>query len=132
MVKIKQPWQKIRFCEYLTKSAEIVQLKEELKQEKRKRQTQEILLTKLYQELQKLKVSVHMSKKLQTMEELNEEIADLEAKKEKMDESTKIMMTSTQEGSIVDITMQKLEKYVLLDLDSKTSQAKRQIYYRLL
>lgn len=66
------------------------------------------------------------------MEELNEEIADLEAKKEKMDESTKIMMTSTQEGSIVDITMQKLEKYVLLDLDSKTSQAKRQIYYRLL
>ena len=73
-----------------------------------------------------------MSKKLQTMEELNEEIADLEAKKEKMDESTKIMMTSTQEGSIVDITMQKLEKYVLLDLDSKTSQAKRQIYYRLL
>lgn len=87
-----------------------MQLKEELKQERRKRQTQEVLLTKLYQELQKLKVSVHMSKRLQTMEELEADIADLEAKKEKMDASTKLIMTSSQEGSIVDITMQKLEK----------------------
>jgi hypothetical protein len=54
---------------------------------------------------------VKISKHLTTIEELEEDIKGLEAKKEKMDASTKAIMTSTQEGGIVEITMQKLEKY---------------------
>ncbi len=84
-------------------------LKQELAQEKEKKKTGDALLIKLYQELQKLKLVVQLNRKNQSIEDLDQEITRLEAKKKDLEAS--IAKNMNQDDALVDSTLLKLERY---------------------